>query len=188
MEIWKNIKGYENLYQVSNLGRIKRLRGFIYKKNHTENKIKYIKQEKILKTFVNSRGYFVVTLHKNGNPKQYQLHRLIALSFIDIIEGRPCVNHKNGKKTDNRISNLEWVTIKENSQHSFDNELQIIWNRKELKCSNGIIFKSSYHAAEWINNNIFGNSKKVKSIATNIRACVAGRQSIAFGFKWFRNL
>lgn len=105
-EIWNPIHGYENLYQVSNLGRIKSLLRY--------NR----KNDKILKTISNWSGYQRVTLCKNKKHKIFSVHRLVAISFIYPYHGET-VNHKNGNKKDNHVNNLEWLTSSENMKHAF---------------------------------------------------------------------
>lgn len=108
-EIWKDIKGYEGKYQVSNTGKVKSLN------YHRE------KREKLLKQILSK--YFRVPLHKNSKKEFLSIHRLIALAFIPNPENKPCINHLNGIKTDNRIENLEWCTYSENCNHAIKNEL-----------------------------------------------------------------
>ena len=104
-EIWKDIKGYEGLYQVSNLGRVKSLERY----DSYNRKV----DEKILKTKENL-GYIYVNLHKNGIQKGYKVHRLVAEAFIPNPDNKPCVDHINTIKDDNRVDNLRWVTYEEN--------------------------------------------------------------------------
>lgn len=101
-EIWKDIEGYENLYQVSSEGRIKSLN--------------YLKtgKEKILKGGKYGSGYLKVKLFKDGKGKNYAIHRLVAQAFIENPENKPCIDHINTDKTDNRVKNLRWVNQKEN--------------------------------------------------------------------------
>lgn len=124
MEIWKEIKGFEN-YQVSVFGHVKRIDCII------ENKkgVKYFYKEKILKQ-ESSRGYKRVTLSKNGITSRFMVHRLVAITFIDNTENKPCVNHINGVKTDNDYFNLEWCTYSENEQHSYNVLKKVNANRK----------------------------------------------------------
>lgn len=112
-EIWKDIPGYEGLYKSSNLGRIKSLDKKITNKNGQSK----IQREIILKE-TNDRGYKIVTLTNNYKSYRTGCHRLVAKAFIENPENKPCVNHKNGIKDDNRIENLEWVTYSENEIHS----------------------------------------------------------------------
>ena len=97
-EVWKDVKGYEGLYQVSNFGRVKR-------------------DEFILKP-IDSHGYKYVHLcNKNHERKNQAIHRLVALTFIHNPSNLPQVNHIDGNKSNNLITNLEWVTAKENAYH-----------------------------------------------------------------------
>jgi len=101
-EIWKDIQGYEGLYQVSNLGGVKN--------------IKYGRLKKIL---INSNGYYIASLYKNNKLKQKRVHQLIAIAFIPNPNNYKEINHKNGIKLDNRIENLEWVSRLENVNHAY---------------------------------------------------------------------
>lgn len=105
-EIWKDIKGYEGHYQISNLGRVKSL------KNYRGNGDIILKE-------INRLGYLHVSLCREGKIINYKIHRLVCMAFLDNKENKPCVNHINGEKTDNRLVNLEWVTYSENEKHSY---------------------------------------------------------------------
>lgn len=112
MEIWKPIAGYEGIYEVSNLGRIKSL------SRPTTNKIQPFVSERILKTRIGKTGYEIVGLSKDGGQKTCKVHRLVASAFCDNPLNKPHINHKNGIKTDNNSYNLEWVTASENAMHA----------------------------------------------------------------------
>ena len=84
---------------------------------------RFVNQYKILGTKTNKYGYKEVALSKDGKTKTVLLHRLIATHFVDNPDNLPCVNHKNGIKTDNRIENLEWVTRSQNTKHAYENNL-----------------------------------------------------------------
>lgn len=104
-EIWKDIVGYEGLYQISNLGRVKSLR---------------FNKEKVLSTSKNTKTKYVhISLCKNKVNKKHYIHRLLGDAFVDNKEGKPHINHKNGIRDDNRVENLEWVTPKENHMHKY---------------------------------------------------------------------
>lgn len=104
-EIWKDIEGFEELYQVSNLGRVKR-----------------VTTGRILKSRKDIDGYLYVNLCKNGKHKTHRIHRLVAQAFIPNPENKPQINHIDEIKTNNMVSNLEWMTAKENSNHGTRNE------------------------------------------------------------------
>lgn len=110
-EIWKDIKGYEGLYQISNLGRVKSLERRVPFGDSYRSYPEKIKSQEIIK------GYKRVNLYKKGKLKKFLVHRLVASSFINEQDGSMQVNHINGVTTDNRLDNLEWTTIKENANH-----------------------------------------------------------------------
>ena len=108
-EVWKDIKGYEGIYQVSDLGRVKSLEREIMR---SDGKPTYQK-ECILKPKID-RGYYRVGLRLEGIKKHFAVHRLVALSFnIPNPENKRTVDHKNEDKLDNRLENLRWATQKE---------------------------------------------------------------------------
>jgi hypothetical protein len=116
MEIWKDIEGYEGLYQVSNLGR---LRSFDRVVRHSKG-VPFVKtvRGRIMSIINLNRGYNRINLSVNNNRRSFFIHRLVASAFIENNEGLPEVNHLNGIKTDNRAVNLEWCTSSENSRHA----------------------------------------------------------------------
>ncbi len=103
MEKFKDIIGYEGLYQISNFGNVK---------TFLRNK------EDILQINI-KRKYAIVTLYKNKKSKHYLVHRLVAIHFIESVDGKPYVNHINSIKHDNRVENLEWCNQTENNLHGY---------------------------------------------------------------------
>ena len=116
-EIWKPIIGYEEIYEISNIGRIRRI---CSKQGSAKGKI--------LKTSYNDNrnDYYSVDLRKDGVAKTCSVHRLVAQTFIPNPENKPEVNHINGMKCDNRVENLEWVTSSENRVHAWRTGLQVV--------------------------------------------------------------
>jgi len=114
-EEWRAVIGYEGLYEVSNLGRVKNLR---------KKRINYVwHTETLMKPKNNKDIYHRVELSKNSKRKIIGVHQLVAAAFIINSENKPNINHKNGVRNDNRVENLEWCTQKENIKHAWDTGL-----------------------------------------------------------------
>ena len=129
-EVWKDIKGYEGKYQISNLGRVKSLGNLQTKK------------EKLLKTNIRN-GYYTAYLYKNNEKKSLLCHRLVAEAFIPNPDNLPQVNHKDENKLNNRVDNLEWCTIKYNINYS---------SAKPVICvETGIVYQSLTEVSEKYN-------------------------------------
>ena len=180
--IWKDIKGYEGLYQVSNCGEVRKLR-FINNITNKE-KIFMITPQKI------NSGYYKIVLYKNAVYKNKTIHRLVAETFIPNPNNYPCVNHKDGNKNNNNVENLEWCTYSENAKHAYKNNLTTAAakgkyggeNPKAIKVNmidkntNKVIkqFDSQIEAAKYIG---------VKR-SCHIVSCCKGRLKTAYGYKW----
>lgn len=119
MEEWKDIPGYERIYQVSNFGKIKKLKTNMPMPNGGHR----IDKEKILIQSICKKGYFNIGLSKCNKKKSFKVHRLVAIVFVKNPNNKPQVNHINCIKTDNNFINLEWVTNKENCTHAAFNGL-----------------------------------------------------------------
>lgn len=128
LEVWVDVRGYNGVYQVSNLCRV-RTTGMTFKDKNGKS---YVRKPKFVTVFVNTNGYLAVGLSKNKKQKQWLLHRLIAIHFISNPENKPEVNHKNGIKTDASIDNLEWCTKSENTIHAFATGLMDIRGEKHM--------------------------------------------------------
>jgi len=116
-EIWKDIAGFENYYQVSNFGRVKRKKHFI----ECENGNKRFFKEKILFYKKNEKGYIRVHLRSKLKDSMYAVHRIVAEAFIPNPDRKETVNHKDFNKENNYVENLEWMTISENIKHAVVN-------------------------------------------------------------------
>ncbi len=135
-EIWKDIKGYEGLYLVSSLGNVKS-----------------IKRDVILKPQIGTWGYRHVRLSKT-NGKTIKTHRLVAETFIPMVNGKNQVNHKDGNKLNNNVKNLEWCDCQENTVHAFGTGLR----KSKIKVKDIENIKKMYLAGvqQWKIGDIFG--------------------------------
>lgn len=157
-EIWKDIEGYEGLYQISNLGNVKTLNY-----NHTG-------KEKILKPKKDKYGYLEVGLYKEGKRKIYKIHRLVAEAFIPNPNKLPEVNHKDENKTNNHITNLEFCDRKYNCNYGTRNEKL----SKQVMClETGVVYPSTMEVQRQ-----FGFRNSDISLTCN------GKQQTAYGFHW----
>ena len=166
IEEWKDIKGYEGLYQVSNLGRVKSLK---------------FGKERILKTGVDRYGYISVNLYKNNKRKLCKVHRLVAEAFIPNLENKPEVNHLDEDKTNNMVSNLEWCTRNENVNHGTRNKRI----SKKLKViSKGTKIKAIDIAnGEWNEYcSIRECARQLELDSSNIRKCLNGERRHTGGY------
>ena len=155
-EVWKDIKGYEGLYQVSNLGRVKA----IINKTH--------KVEKILRPRRHSRGYLRVSLSKNGKEKDFYIHRLAGEAFIDNPRGLKEINHRDGNKTSNICSNLEWADRSTQELH----KLYVLkrGRARPIRCiETGQIFESISKAAQYVGGDSGNLSSHLRKKPNNKR-------------------
>lgn len=109
-EVWKDIKGYEGLYQISTLGQYRSCDRYILCKNRWGQSMYVFHKGKCMKQYVNNKGYYTARLYKNGSQKTYLIHRLVAETFIPNPNNLPEVNHKDEKKNNNCVDNLHWCT------------------------------------------------------------------------------
>jgi hypothetical protein len=158
MEIWVNVilNGQLTNYQISNHGNCK---------SFWNNKVKVLKQRKL------ADGYIQLALYHDGKRKNYMAHRLVAEFFIKNPENKPFVNHKDGKKSNNHISNLEWCTGSENCIHAIKTGLYIV--------QKGALNKRSKKVAQYLNGKLIKTFDSLKEAA---RAGY-GDGNIALGIK-----
>ena len=163
LEIWRDIKNYEGIYEVSNLGRIKSI-----SRNGTIKENRILKPNKVM-------GYSQVGLQKYGTRKYKKIHRLVAEAFIPNPENKKEVNHKDGNKANNCVDNLEWVTTSENQLHSYYELKNNIKSVIQLSLNNEII-------KEW--ESIAKAEQELKISNADICKCCKGKRKTAGGYKW----
>lgn len=119
MEIWKDVKGFEDCYEVSDLGNLRSKDRYV---KHYKGGLRFYKS-KVKSLRFNKHGYLRCNLKKDGKRFDFLVHRLVASAFLDVSLDKNDVNHINGVKTDNRASNLEWCSSLENTIHAVENRL-----------------------------------------------------------------
>ena len=170
-EIFLPIEGYEDTYAVSNLGRVKNIRsGRILKGNEDKN-----------------TGYMHVRLFKNGKGRTYLVHRLVISAFKANANNRPCVNHLNENKKDNRLNNLSWCTHEENNNYGTHNKRMVSTKKsngdyKKLSdkysipvycITNNTVYKSAHEAA-----------RQLKLHRNLIAMCLKGKRKSTGGYQF----
>lgn len=178
-EIWKDIVGYEGLYQVSDLGRVKTLKFNDGKRIHT--------QTKLLKQCLNGNGYLVVNL----SNKTKKVHRLVATTFLKNPNKLRCVNHINGIKTDNRLCNLEFCTSSYNNKEAYRLGLKRAWyeGKRGKDYPGRMKLINQYDLNENIINTWYGTGdikRKLGYNSTGILNCCKKKKGFytAYGYIW----
>lgn len=160
MEVWKDIPQYEEVYQASNLGNVR---------NKTNGNV--------LKSYDNGSGYLFVRLSMNGKKTNFYIHRLVAELFIPFEDGKNSVNHIDGNKNNNCVTNLEWCTHSENQYHAYIHGLNKHPTKEILQCDlHGNIIK------RWAS--IKEASETLKINKNNISSCCVGRRNKAGNHIW----
>lgn len=174
-EIWKPIKGFESHYEISNYGNVRTFDRTKLSSHGSRSKLK----AQFLKPVLQKTGYCTVCLSDGSAVKIKSIHRLVAIHFIDNPLNKPCVNHINSIRTDNRDINLEWVSYKENTEHAFNNNRMTNAQQKFI----GINIKTGDVVSF---NNIEEAAKSVEGNRANIHKCLTGKNNrvIAYGYKW----
>lgn len=175
-EIWKDIAGYEGLYQVSNLGNVRSLRY----RNRYEVRELYLKPH--------NRGYLQVELHKDGKRKMVTVHRLVAMAFVEGYEESKQVNHIDENKKNNISTNLEWVTVSQNVLHSLRHRTVPVtrnYPKFHARTDRRPVIQMSLGGeiiARW------ESTIKVKEALGysdwSIKQCCRGNRRTAYGYKW----
>jgi hypothetical protein len=124
VELWRDVVGYEGLYQISNYGRLKslsRVEHLVYSDGRQGVRNR---KEKILNPSTDKDGYLITGLRRDGVQKTVKLHRIVAIAFIPNFDSLPEVNHKDGNKHNNTVDNLEWSSHQDNITHAVETELR----------------------------------------------------------------
>lgn len=182
MEIWKDIKGYEGLYQVSNQGRVKSLER--YKIGRFG--IKYRVNEKIIIPHQDKYGYIRVGIYKDGVERTIRIHKLVAEVFIPNPNNYTEINHIDEDKTNNRVENLEWCSRSYNVRYGsrLDKVSKALQGHYNTKCSKSVLcvelnrkFPSSMEAERWLG---------IHKAHSNICKCCIGKPKYktAYGYHW----
>lgn len=185
-EIWKDIKDWEGYYEVSNLGNVRSCKRTITDKNG----VNYNNNERILKPAKNRDGYLQVGLSKNSKGSSKFVHRLVAEAFIPNLENKPTINHKDGNKLNNNISNLEWATKSEQAIHSLDKKLRTmpnVWVNKfgSKHCASKAVIQYS-KTGKYINEygSIIEAANNLNIHPSSITKNCNGKTMSAGGFVW----
>lgn len=164
MENWKDIKGYEGLYQISDYGNVKRLAGS-----------PKCKEDRIMTKSVSSNGYLFVTLYKNGKSKTHRIHRLVLENFnpVENMENLE-VNHLDEDRTNNNLSNLQWCTRQENLNYGNRAKKYTQSRGHKVKCiETGKVYDSLREA-----------ERDTGCAHTHISDCIRGKQKTCGGYHW----
>jgi len=185
-EIWKDIEGYEGLYQVSNIGRVKSVERWVY--SGKGNTTKRLNPESIKAQAIN-QGYPVVTIWKNNKIKMMKIHRLVCQAFVLNPDNKSCVNHIDEIKTHNYVENLEWCTHSENHKHAYKNGLMVGYFQGKFGKDNvksmpvlQIDQESGVVIGEY--SAIMDAHRDTGISQSNISSVCNGKRRIAGGFKW----
>lgn len=154
METWKDIEGYEGIYQVSNEGNVRSCEREIEYLVKGKYKGKRVFPSVLLKTWINNGGYVLVDLHMNGKTDKRTVHRLVAEAFIPNPDNKPCVGHNDTDTTNNNVENLYWCTYLENNMHPITME-------KRLKTMKNI-------GAPWLRTEEANEKRKNKQIGRKL--------------------
>lgn len=169
-EVWKDIEGYDGFYKISNLGRCK--------SHHALGSGKYTSEGRILKPFKCTNGYLEYQFRKNGKRKCHLAHRLVAQAFILNPNNKPEVNHKDEDITNNTVTNLEWVTSKENVNYGTRNI------RVGNKLSKKVVQLTTDGKLVKIHSGLQKAGEEMNVDCTGIIRVCKGKQKTSKGFKW----
>lgn len=177
VEMWRPVKGFESIYEISSLGRVRSLDRLVNKWNGQRTVVGKIKTPT-----KNKHGYLYVDLYKNGVKTRFTIHRLVAAAFIPPVAGKPLVNHIDGNKQNNILSNLEWVTNQENQQFAVSTGQSKNIGDNSSRATPVIQYKNGIEVKRW--KCIKTASRALNIQQANISACCANRRKTAGGYSW----
>ena len=179
-EIWKDIQGYEGLYQISNMGRVKSV------ERTAKNGRGYrTVPEKIMKPYKNSDGYLQVGLYKDDKGKKYYVHRLVADTFLENPEEYTEVNHRDEDKENNRADNLEWCSRSYNNNYGTKNKRISEKNTNNPKISKAVIGINKVSGLILEFPSTKEASRQLGIPNSQICACLKGRRKSTGGYVWY---
>lgn len=182
-EVWKPVAGYEGLYEVSNIGRVRGIR----RSGCTGEP---------LKGQIDIHGYVDVMLRGNKTYKHWKVHRLVAIAFIPNPEGKRTVNHIDGNKQNNNVENLEWMTHGENHRHAYRIGLKKVTEKQREACRRTgkitiernrkkvPVVRIDKHGEEVRFESIHDGARSVEGCATAVCACCRGKAKSYKGYRW----
>ncbi len=179
-EIWKDIPGYEGLYQASSFGNIRSLN---WRKQNIVRNL-YLKPH--------NKGYLQVELSKGGKKKMITVHRLVALAFIPNPDNLPVINHKDENKNNNNVENLEWCTFSYNTAYSKDKHPEKFRYINQKRCKHvPYKYKQKVEQVDILNGTVIKVWNDIVTIKnecnynnSSISECCSGKRKTAYGFKW----
>lgn len=181
-EIWKDIPNFEGFYQASNLGKIRSLSRMV--KGHHNSKSSMT--GRVLKPKISKWGYRQVTLSVYGKHHFKRVCRLIASTFLENKQNKPCVNHIDGNKINDSIVNLEWNTYSENMKHASATGLlhNVGLRGKDNKCSKSVIQydRNGIYIKKWGSIREAGFCLSI--CPSSISKVCKGKYKTIGGFKW----
>jgi hypothetical protein len=174
IEVFKDIIGYEGIYQISNLGKVKSLDRYVTSKNDSKRFVK----GRMMKLKLDRYGYETVCLSKERIAKTVKVHRIVGINYVPNPDNKPQINHISGIKTQNHVSNIEWCTPQENIQHSFDTGLNTGHGKKSVE-----LWLKGIDDITWIFDSIMLAAKELGLQHKNLSAVVNGRLNTTGGYE-----
>ena len=178
-EEWRDIEGYEGIYQVSNLGRVRSLDHKARHRSRTGNEFEVTYKGRIRKQVPNENGYSIVMVKNGGKSRALKVHRLVAQAFIPNPDNLPIINHKDENPSNNHVENLEWCDNKYNSDYGTARVRTNAWIRENINKKIGKFDKDGNLLATF--ESIDAAAKELGTSCSSISECanrVRGRKTV----------